>query len=119
MLNTSFMRAALSKMYSDVVSVKRYSESVSAIGRTSIDEVVVYSNIPCRLSKKSPSANMQTESSNTLDDSAMLYLDKQYIIRQGDELYLTHIGRSYHFQAGEPFVYESHQEIVISRKDYA
>lgn len=118
-MNTSYMSAALSHMYTDRVTVKRYSESFSTIGRTSISEAVIYADIPCRLSKKTPSANVQMESSNNLNETAMLYLDKQYIIKQGDELYLTREGRTYHFQAGEPYLYASHQEIVVNRKEYA
>lgn len=119
MINTSSMRAVIKRMYTDRVTVKRYAESISTIGRTSITEAPVYNNIPCRLSKKTQSGNMQMEPSNNLNETAMLYVDTEYVIKQGDELHVTRGNRSYHYQAGEPFVYESHQEIVVSRKDYA
>lgn len=118
-VNTPYLKAAILRVLTDTVTVKRNVQTVSPIGRTTLYEQSVYTDIPCRVVKKTQSQNTQTESSNLLISSHVLFLDTQYSIQQGDELSISRFDRDYTFVAGDPFVYETHQEVPISQKGYA
>lgn len=81
---------------------------------------LTYGNIPCKLSKKTITAANQTEIANTIQYTPVLFINPDIEIKPGSKITLTQHGVTREFkQSGEPFVYETHQEIALKRTDTA
>lgn len=101
-------RKSLSKLYMDICDVCELSDS---------DEwVPVYSNVLCKLSKKSLNDVNQTRAQAEVSDSMVLFLDDRIGIKAGSKV----LCRGLTFYAGMPFVYSgSHQEVPLLYEGYA
>jgi hypothetical protein len=120
-MNYARYRNALEKMYEDQVTVNGY-RSVTTEWNETRNELVtgIYTNEPCKLSQKSLGSNSQRESFNGITYESKLFLSPNVEIRQGDELIVTrHNGSTIKYKAGEPFIYPSHQELILDREGKA
>ncbi|MBE6787762.1 MAG: ABC transporter ATP-binding protein, partial [Ruminococcaceae bacterium] len=52
-------------------------------------------------------------------DAVTLFIAPELEIKQGDVVEVTHFGRTHKYIAGEPFVYSTHQEILLDREENA
>lgn len=106
-------RRALEKTYGnrcDIYGLKK--ESVGAL--TKNVKTKLYENIPCALSQKELKTTDQTASQNKVAYDAKLFISPDIDITPGCELEVARLGRRYLFEsAGEPFIYETHQEVLL------
>ncbi|WP_273483619.1 ABC transporter ATP-binding protein [Desulforamulus ruminis] len=120
-INYKRHRRALEKLYEDRVTVSRYVKGKKPSGETALtlQPVHEHENIPCRLSQKALAVNGQTEAQNNIRYETKLFLAPEIEIRQGDVLAMTRAGKPWTYTAGEPFLYPTHQEILLQREDKA
>lgn len=117
-INYARHRRKLEKTYEDRVTVQRI-EKVKVNGETKQQLVGVYEQQPCRISQKTLGTNGQTESTNNTMYETKLFIAPELEIKQGDSLTVSRGQVTREYTAGESFVYASHQEISIQRKDKA
>lgn len=79
----------------------------------------VYEGVPCAVSFTSGSTADLTGSIQPIAYTTVLFADPQYEIRAGDMVYTDELGHKGEYRAGEGFVYQSHIEVPLIRKDEA
>lgn len=123
-------RKAIEKLYTDRTTIYRYEKVKDPISReTKLIPVPVYSDHPCRISQKALGSNGQTEAQNDIAYETKLFVAPELEIKQGDMLEVTRgrittkgwepISATRKYAAGEPFLYPTHQEVSIQRKEWA
>lgn len=118
MVNFRRYRKVLERAYRDQATISRM-EKVKVGGETKLQLVKKYENQPCFLSQKALGANNQTEPVNKIAYETKLFISPDIEIIQGDTVEVTRGSLKRTYTAGEPFIYPSHQEISIQRKDKA
>lgn len=111
-------RLELEKTYFDEANIYR-SSKVKENGQTKFENNILYEKQACAISKKTLPNNNQSESSNAIIDAVTLFITPEIEIKQGDIVEVTHFGRTHKYIAGEPFVYATHQEILLDREGNA
>lgn len=111
-----------SLMYTDRLSVYKYTTSENADGttKTTREEVPVIADTPCRISFKSKdSSGSSNEMLNKKRVETIIFCDLGVNVDKGDKLVAKRIGddgtvlATYEGLAGLPNVYVSHKEIVL------
>jgi len=111
-------RFELEKTYFDEANIYR-SVKKKENGQTKFVNSLLYKKQVCAISKKTLPNNNQSESSNAIIDAVTLFIAPELEIKQGDVVEVTHFGRTHKYIAGEPFVYSTHQEILLDREENA
>src|SRR5690625_5072452 len=121
MINYRRYRRKLEKMYEDRATISRFEEYKTDWGETrKTDKLVpVHLDVPCRISQRQLASNNQTETVNPIEYGVKLFISPDIEIRQGDTIEVTRQGITRAYTAGEPFIYGSHQEVSLERKDIA
>ena len=80
----------------------------------------VYKNIECALSTGNNPTN-QTETVNNIQYNSKIFLAPEIQINPGDKIAVNRLGKKELLfeSAGEAAVYETHQEIMVKRSDWA
>jgi hypothetical protein len=113
-------RAVIETLYEDRATISRHVPSKDPTTKeTKLVPETVYTDQPCRISQTSLASNSQTEAQNDIRYESKLFIAPEIVIRQGDVLEVTGRGMTRSYTAGEPFLYSTHQEISLQRKDYA
>lgn len=109
---------AVEFMYDKQATIKRYEPIVKPNGADGMDWVVKHTDVPCRLSSTGISTlnNATQGDSNIIHYDVKLFLSSDYEILAGDELIVDDVEYE---SAKEPFVYVSHQEVLLVRKGYS
>lgn len=108
------------RYYTDRATIKRTDHYVTSDGETrSQSDLLIYENVPCRISQKSLPTNLQTETVNDVFYEIKLFISPEYEIRQGDIITVTRGASTNVYVAGEPFLYADHQEVSLQRKGQA
>jgi hypothetical protein len=118
---------AIEATYFDTCEVWRLENVAQPNGSKKQQRVRVYAGIACALSMGNrPALNTITKGSYDMDEVVnkiqtqdKLYLNPSYLVKQGDEIIITSQGRTLTAQAGLPFLYDSHQELVVEDVRYA
>ncbi|MFC3802708.1 ABC transporter ATP-binding protein [Cohnella sp. GCM10012308] len=128
-INYARYRAALERQYTDRATVERQHEVVKPNKATVTEPIVAYADQPCRISQTGLPRDGQTEAQNDVDYLAKLFIAPDLEVLQGDTITVqrgqavagtwTPLGDARTYRAGEPFIYPTHQEISLHRKDYA
>lgn len=113
--------------YFDTCQVWRMGNTLQANGSYKQERQQVYDNVPCALSIGSrPAVNSITDKMYQRDQALNqvhrqdeLFLSTSYIIQQGDEIIVSRNGRTITAQAGQPFVYDSHQQLHLDELRWA
>lgn len=110
--------------YWDKCTVQRKQGAKDSSGITRQGEYITvtgYEDLHCALSSKSISATTQTDVENQIKYTTVLFIDTDYTILPGDKILITigDTGVVREYYAGEGPLYQSHQEIPLSRKGYA
>ena len=113
--------------YFDRCDVYRMEDVQQDNGSYKQQRVKVFEDLSCALSIGSrPVINSITENdykqgdvANIVKTQDRLYLNPSYIIKQGDELIIRRYGREIKATAGNPFVYDSHQVLIVENISYA
>ena len=112
-------KKALEKTYDGSLSAYiRVKKKVD--GETKLVREKLYENVRCALSKMSTPSTRQTESKNTIAYESKLFVSPDINLPSGSEIEVFQYGRTYQFiNSGESFVYLTHQELLLERKDNA
>lgn len=106
-------------MYEDRAKISGYTEVKKPSGETRLEHGLKYEDIPCRISRRGLATNGQTETKNNIMYEITLFIAPEIKIKQGDVIDVTGRGITRTYTAGEPFVYSSHQEVSLQRKEGA
>lgn len=116
--------AAAEFMYDKKATVKRQMPVVKESGADGMDWLPVHENVPCRLSNPGLNNADQGEA-NVINYDVKLFLSSNFAIKAGDIVFVNTVEngaivKTEEFEsAKEPFVYVSHQEVLLLRKGYA
>jgi hypothetical protein len=118
---------AIELTYFDTCNVYRLDNVLQANGSYKQARTQIYSNVKCALSVGNrPVVNTITEGSfktdtvlNQIHTQDKLYLNPSFLINQGDEVIVSHQGRTIKATCGLPYVYDSHQVVTVERFTYA
>lgn len=107
--------AALAKLYTDTVDVYRVIKGKDEEGgNTESEEQLLYTSVPCRLSKKRLSATVISEINSSTQEFE-LFIAPDIDIVQNDKLKVYRGNFIYTFRASQPFIYpNSHKEIILN-----
>lgn len=95
-----------------VVEYVKVKDPVSKI--TSMKEVSVLENQPCKLSFSTSKASEQSESVNKVSQVIKLFISPEVKIKEGAKIVISHNGKvSEYKNSGVPSVFFTHQEIVL------
>lgn len=106
---------AVEFMYDKTAEIKRFVEYRKPNGSDGQRWETVHSDVPCRLSSIKLD-NTKQEDANLINYDTKLFLSSDIDVLAGDRVIVN--GVDYE-SAKEPFVYVSHQEVLLIRKDYA
>lgn len=123
-------RKAIEKFYTDRATIYQYQKVKDPVTKeTKLALVPVYSDRPCRISQKALAQNVQTEAQNDIRYETKLFIAPELEIVQGDMLEVARgritakgwepISATRKYTAGEPFIYTTHQEVSLERKEWA
>lgn len=129
-VNFDNYRAAIEAWYTDRVTIYRYQAVKDPVTKeTKLVPMPVYSDQACRISQKALAQNGQTEAQNDIRYETKLFIAPELEILQGDMLEATRgritatgwepIAATRKYTAGEPFIYPTHQEVSLERKEWA
>lgn len=120
MINYKRHRREIERLYEDACTIYRYQDTTDPdTGETVQKPVAVYLDQPCRLSQKALGTNGQTDAQNDIRYETKLFIAPEIEIKQGDMIEVTRGTVTRKYEAGEPFLYPSHQEVSIQRKEWA
>lgn len=112
-------RKAIENTYTGLCTIVEYQEVVVDY-ETRTEEITVIKNQPCKLSKKTISPASQSEIATTVAYAPQLFIAPEIEIKPGSIIIVTQNGVTRKYErSGEPFVYETHQELTLQRVDRA
>lgn len=119
-MNLSRHRRAIERMYTDQCTISRHVQVKDPETKeTKQVPQPVYTDQPCRISQRVLAANGQTEAQNDIGYESKLFIAPEIEIKQGDLLEVARDGVTRRYTAGEPFLYSTHQEVSLARKEWA
>ncbi|KYG90379.1 hypothetical protein A0U40_18260 [[Bacillus] sp. KCTC 13219] len=108
------------RYYTDRAVIYRAEPYETDYGETRLQpDVLIYDDVPCRISQKALPSNMQTDTANEIRYETKLFIAPKYEIKQGDKITITRGLSTRLYTAGEPFLYAEHQEISLQRRERA
>lgn len=108
----------IERYYTDRATIMRRWKTVTEHGETRQKSLeTVYEKVPCRISQKELSINNQSEPANEISYEVKLFISPSITIMQGDVVEITRGSSARKFKAGEPFLYSTHQEVILQRLD--
>lgn len=113
------LREVIEKGYRDRADISRMESYKTEKGETRQRLIDIYTDEPCRISQKSLGINSQRETHNDISYEVKLFISPDVTIKQGDTITITRGNTVRTYTAGEPFVYHSHQEMSLQRKEKA
>ncbi|MBB6632765.1 DUF6093 family protein [Cohnella thailandensis] len=130
MVNLTGHRQAIERLYTDRATVYRYMSVKDPVTHETKQEAqAIYSDQPCRISQKALAQNSQTEAQNDVLYETKLFIAPELELRHGDMVEVIRgriaptgwepIAAPRKYAAGEPFLYSTHQEVSIQRKEWA
>lgn len=108
-------RKALELLYDGVCTVTEWRKVKKENSSTGFEEVIVYEDIPCRLSFKSVTATAPNESgAASIAQTTTLFLSPDIAITAGSKIMVTQNGETAEYaQSGKAARYATHQEIPL------
>lgn len=120
LINYKRHRREIERLYEDRCTIYRYQKTTDPdTGETVLKPVAIYSDQKCHVSQKTLGTNNQTDAQNNIAYETKLFIAPELDIKQGDMIAVTRGTVTRKYEAGEPFLYPSHQEISIQRKEWA
>lgn len=94
------------------------SERDPTTKRTKSKEVIVYDNLPCRLSVDGTQVNTLGEETAKVAKNIKVYLSPEVMITPGSKFIITQNGTTEQYKnSGKPAIYPTHQEIDLELID--
>ncbi|EPD52761.1 hypothetical protein HMPREF1210_01141 [Paenisporosarcina sp. HGH0030] len=106
---------AVEYMYDKTAEIKRYEPYTKPSGADGMQWVTKHIDVPCRTSSTTLNTSTQGDA-NLIEYDVKLFLSPAYDVLAGDGFIIN--GTKYE-SAKEPFVYVSHQEVLLIRKAFA
>lgn len=108
-------------MYKDSASVYRYVSIKNNDGSTTqkLKGIAEISGIPCLLNIENGDDAAQSGEANTINMVYTMFISDLIDIKAGDHIQVRRKGKFYKFLAGKPVVYDFHQEVPLSLKEWA
>lgn len=109
------------KMYKDSASIFRYVKEKNNDGSTvqKLKSIPEISGIPCRINIEGADEAAQSGEVNTLNMVYTMFISDLIDIKAGDHIQIRSYEKSHRFIAGEPVIYDFHQEVPLSLKEWA
>lgn len=118
-MNAEKIRKAIEKTYTDVCDIYSFKK-VQEGSITKLAKVLEYENIKCALSQKNLKTAENNQSHSKIDYDVKLFISPDIKLLAGSEIEVTNFGKTQTFKyVGEPFVYETHQEVLLKREQKA
>lgn len=111
-------KSAIEFMYDKRAIIKRHESVVKENGADGMAWVIKHENVPGRLSTIGVQSlkNAVLENVNKVEYEVKWFMSKETEILAGDEFTIDSVT---YLTSREPFVYSSHQEVLLVRKGYA
>jgi hypothetical protein len=110
------VKSAIRLLWKDKCSIVEYEEVLEDNKSTSHVEKPVLTDEICKLSFEILNPTNQTQTVNSIVQTAKLFIDERLDIKAGSKIIVeqTATGKTFEFaQSGEPGVFENHQEISM------
>lgn len=113
------MKKSLELLYDGICKVVEYKKVKKSNGATVFEEVVIFEDIPCRLSFKAiTSANQTDSNASDLKQVATLFINPNIVIKPGSKIIVIQNNKTTEYKhSGEPALYDTHQEIILELFD--
>jgi len=115
-----FLKAkpAVERLYDRTATIQRYEPYQKPNGADGMHWVTKHENVPCRLSVVGMQTlnNASQGDANTIQYDVKVLLSSDVDVRAGDIFIVDDVRYE---SAKEPFVYVTHQEVLLIRKEYA
>lgn len=108
-------RRAIESLYTGICNVIVYDDVTDPETHlTEKDEVVVFENIPCKLSFERVNSNVSSETYSEKGQGVKLFVNPELVVPPGSKIVVeqNNVVNAYKL-SGEPAVYASHQEIPL------
>lgn len=111
-------KSVVEQLYDRTATIQRYEAYQKPNGADGMQWVTKYENVPCRLSTVGMQTlnNVSQDDVNVIQYDVKVFLSSEMDVRAGDVFVID--GVRYE-SAKEPFVYVTHQEVLLIRKGYA
>ena len=108
-------RKAIESTYDGTVDVREYQKVTDDVTKlTTHKEVVVWEQLPCRLSFERIQSAEQSATISSISQSTKLFIAPDLTIKPGSKLTVTQAGVTCDYtNSGVPAVYDTHQEIQL------
>lgn len=112
---TSEKRKAIESLYSDIVTIIDYKETIDAkTGISRFDKEIIYKDLPCRITQQSSLSANQTETSDDYLKTVIVILAPEIEIKPGCNFILTRQNQTEEYkQAGKRKLYSDHQSVQL------
>lgn len=112
-------RKAIEATYDGLCTIYEFQE-IKVGAETRLESVLVVKDEPCTLSKKTINSAGQGEVAAQITYAPMLFIAPEIEVKPGSQIVVTQNGVTREFsRSGEPFVYATHQELILQRVDKA
>ena len=118
-INYQAYQRIIERFYEDRCTITGFRETKTEWNETRLEKQVIVKNVPCRVSQRTLGTNAQSDTVNVIAYETKLFIAPDVPIRQGDEIEVTRGSIVRKYTAGEPFVYQSHQEVSLQRRENA
>lgn len=117
-MDLSIARKAIERLYLDTCNIIEYQEIENPDTHiTDMQEVVVYENVPCKLSHKTVQSSGEGVASSLILSSKLI-LSPDLIIKAGSKINVIRNGVTTSYKnSGEPARHYNHQEIILELFD--
>ena len=108
------IKKAKESMYTGLCTVVEYRKVKNENKSTGFKEEIVLENVPCKLSFKNISSNIETDKASVINQSISLILAPEVKINPGSKIIVTQNKIiTIYKNSGESAVYSTHQEIIL------
>lgn len=112
------IREALETLYTDKCTVYERTDYKKDNKSTGQKDVLVISELPCRVSFSTITANNETDKAAYKSQTVKLFFSPDVNIKPGSKIVVTRCGVSTTYCASsEPAIYPSHKEIELTLSD--
>ena len=110
---------AVEGMYCDSCTVYEYCNVINDNKSTSLKEMAVLKDYPCKLSYETEANTSQSETADYKKQVIKLFIAPELNIKAGSRIDVKHMDRVLMFKcSGEPLIYPSHQEVMLTVYEY-
>lgn len=109
------------QLYNDSASVYRYTKVKNPDNSTTqkLKNIPELSALPCLLNIEKPDSAEAEGEINSLNAVYSMFISDLESIKSGDYIKVMSKRKEYKFIAGDPVVYDCHQEVPLSLKEWA